>query len=228
MSYKHGRFETDGNDLQKQMQNAQQPGCKFPRSTVDLDDLNKDEWTINYTYEPLPHGLACWTGRLGLKASIPVPEGHEGPYRYVCLIKRELPPISWVGRVGEGVIVLDIINRVDGNTYYISDLTKLAYQEFFDLDTLRYVFATCVVNGETTYLLNEIYNAHDIVPFCSAEYTWEASTAEFRALIGCGIGKCVSTFILAAYGQGVKQITKIITWRVDAELEMLFYIENVA
>ncbi|KAJ5933594.1 hypothetical protein N7454_005923 [Penicillium verhagenii] len=212
MSYKHGKFESAGDDLQKQMQNSQQPGCKIPRSTVDLDDLNKDEWIINYTYEPLPYELTCWTERLGLTQDIPVVEGHDGPYRYVCLIKRELPPISWVGRVGEG----------------ISDLTKLAYQEFFNLNTLRYVFATCVVNGETTYLLNDIYNAHDIVPFCSSEYTWEASTAEFRALIGCGIGKCVATFLLASYGQGVKQITKIITWRVDAELEMLFYIEDVA
>lgn len=224
--YYNGRWESDGSDLQKQMENAQEPGCKIPRGTITLDDLDDKIWRINYTGECLPSDFLEWIERLGLPKD--TQDDNTSPYKYVCLVKRELPPMSWVGRVGEGVIFLDVIARAGGNECYISDLTKLAYDSFFSLDTLRYVFVNCVVNGYTTDLLFKIYSAKGIDYRSPDEYTWESFSVEFKALIGCGIGKCVASFILAAYGQGVKRIARVTTWRIGHELEMLFYIENVA
>ncbi|KAJ6110188.1 hypothetical protein N7486_002423 [Penicillium sp. IBT 16267x] len=219
------KWEWEGTNLQKQMENAQEPGCRIARSTLTLDDLDEKVWIINYTDECLPLEFFEWIGRLGLPRD--TQDNETSPYKYVCLVKRELPPMSWVGRVAEGVIFLDVIARAGGNEYYISDLTRMAYDSFFSLDTLRYVFATCVVNGETTELLYNIYHTKNIALKSTDEYAWESSSAEFKCLIGCGIGKCVASFILAAYGQGVKRIARVVTWRIGYELEMMFAIENV-
>ncbi|KAJ5805674.1 uncharacterized protein N7503_003276 [Penicillium pulvis] len=222
----NGKWESDGSDLQRQMENAQEPGCKIPRCTFTLDDMDDRVWIINYTDECLPWEFYEWIEGLSLPQD--TQDDTISPYKYVCLVKRELPPMSWVGRVGEGVIFLDVIARSEGNEYYISDLTKMAYESFFALDTLKYVFVNNIVNAYTTDLLSDIYCAKGIDYRSPDEYTWESSSAEFKALIGCGIGKCVASFILAAYGQGVKRIARITTWRTGHELEMLFYIENVA
>ncbi|KAJ5628790.1 hypothetical protein N7490_011018 [Penicillium lividum] len=223
----HGEFESKGSALQRQMENAEEPGCLIPRSTATrLGDLNQEEWKIIAEKECLPSEfVSCFT-LLGLPADTN-PDKESSPYRYVYIVRRKFPAMSWIGRVGEGVILLDVIKRSNGNRYYISDLTKLAYEKYFSLDTLRYAIAAFVVNTDSTMTLFEIYRSRAIYYLDDDEYTWESSTAEFRALLGCGIGKCVTNFILAAYGQGVKRISRIVTWREKGELEMLFAIENV-
>ncbi|KAJ5657840.1 uncharacterized protein N7484_001489 [Penicillium longicatenatum] len=155
-------------------------------------------------------------------------DDETSPYQYVSILKREFPPMSWIGRVGKGIIILEAIVRAEGNTCYISDLTKAAYEEFFPLDTLRYVIAGCVVNTDTTELLHNIYSTNNIDLHSPDEFSWESSTAEFKSLVGCGVGKCVASFILAAYGQGFKRIARVITWYIGLELEMMFCIEDVA
>ncbi|KAJ5663512.1 hypothetical protein N7507_004243 [Penicillium longicatenatum] len=192
------KWEWDGTKLQDQMENAQDPGCTIARSTLTLDDLDSKVWRINWFNECIPSEF------LGSIEELELPEDtvddETSPYQHVSIVKREFPPMSWIGRVGKGIIILEAIVRAEGNTCYISDLTKAAYEEFFPLDTLRYVIAGCV----------------------------ESSTAEFKSLVGCGVGKCVASFILAAYGQGVKRIARVITWYIGLELEMMFCIEDVA
>lgn len=220
------KCESDGSDLQKQMENADEPGCKIPRGTLTRDEMDEKIWRITFTDECLPSNFLQWIDRLGLPKD--TQDDKTSPYKYVNFFRRGVPPMSWVGRVGKGVIFLDIIARAEGNECHISDLTKMAYESYFALDTLKYVFVDSVVNTYTTDILFNIYSANGIDYWSPDEYTWESSSAEFEALIGCGIGKCVASFILATYGQGVKRIARVITWRIGHELEMLFHIENVA
>ncbi|KAJ5751920.1 hypothetical protein N7520_008837 [Penicillium odoratum] len=227
MFIEYGEFESKGSALQRQMENTEEPGCLIPRSTATrLGDLSQEEWKVIAKKECLPSEFVSCFHLLGLPADTN-PDEESSPYRCVYIVRREFPAMSWVGRVGEGVILLDCIKRSNGNRYHMSDLTKLAYERYFPLDTLRFVIAACVVNTDSTMTLFEIYRSRGIYYLDNDEYTWESSAAEFRALLGCGIGKCVTNFILAAYGQGVKRISRIVTWRERGELEMLFAIENV-
>jgi hypothetical protein len=131
--------------------------------------------------------------------------------------------VWWIGRTEPGVIFIDDVFRSKrSDDPYISEFTKAAYKIDFPLDSLRNVFVPNVDEVNTLLCLRKVYKSQGLHYPSSAEQTWEPSSSEFNGLLGTGIGKIVTTFVLCAWGQGRKRIARIITFHIDADIHKLY------
>jgi hypothetical protein len=112
----------------------------------------------------------------------------------------------------------------------MSEFTKAAYEMEFPLSSLRYVFVTDISETDTVRCIrDEVYSSEGL-PYPSNEQAVWGPSSEFDALLGSTIGRIVGAFILCGWGQGKKQIARIVTFH-DGEylqrLNMRFDIEDI-
>ncbi|KAJ5487373.1 hypothetical protein N7530_001673 [Penicillium desertorum] len=190
-------WEKIGRRLQKWIENYRASGCPYPISTFTLTPNHRD-YIVDRTSVRLDANLLT---------TLNLSNGNS-TYRQVSITLRdEGPPVWWIGRSGPGVIFIDDVFRSKrSDDPYISEFTKAAYKIDFPLDSLRNVFVPNVDEVNTLF----------------AEQTWEPSSSEFNGLLGTGIGKIVTTFVLCAWGQGRKRIARIITFHIDADIHKLY------
>lgn len=231
MDSDYAKAEWDGQNLQRWMESANVSGCYVNLSDFNWTDIETEGWTKVDQPECLPVELVSYAKDLGLPEDTLDPDHSNSPYRYVLVMTpgSAEEPLSWIGRVGKGVIFMDVIFRSNNSPLYIGELTKAIYEHKFPLESLMHVFVTCVVNEHTVDCVKRIclVNGLDYPP--TGKRTWEGSSSEFSALLGTKIGKSVARFILCAYGQGVKRITRVVicSQNFDGEFDMRFDIEDV-
>lgn len=200
------KWKADGNTLQKCMNNATQPGCPVIRATLTLNDLRHNGWTINSSIQHIPKQYQAWLFHAGL----PVKEGLESSQAMYRTFSINCPSMStlWTGRIGSGVMFIELMEKEKKeNPPWISDLTKAVYELNFPMDGLKHVFVCDVANDDTITCIQRLRKSN-INPH-QKFHTWESSSAEFIPLLGTRIGKSIAYFILCAYGQGVKSISRI-------------------
>lgn len=218
-------WEEKGIFLYEWMGNAGFAGSRIKKGTLTLPYLGRDSWTIINDENRLSNEQCRWIKSLDLPPNVNDQGG--SPYRTVLYIRSELPAMTFSGRTGPGIIFVEVIRRKAGNEFHISDLMKLAYEQDFPLCDLKYIFVETVINTDTSICYQDICQRHGINFLAAATSSWDWKSQEFKTLLGCGIGKAMASFILCAFGQGVKRIEHIMLWREDRELNMRFDIENI-
>ncbi|KAJ6140899.1 hypothetical protein N7497_011792 [Penicillium chrysogenum] len=143
---------------------------------------------------------------------------------------RQGPPVGWETHWTR-VVFLDWIRRSRRSTApHMSEFTKAAYEMYFPLSSLRYIFVTDISETDTVRCIrDEVYGSEGL-PYPSDEQVVWGPSSEFHALLGTTMGRIVAAFILSAWGQGRKRVARILTFH-DGEylqrLNMRFDIEDV-
>ncbi|KAJ5775309.1 uncharacterized protein N7511_000320 [Penicillium nucicola] len=228
-------WEPKGEELVKWLTNASEPGCPIPRTTVTWADLETDQYFAYSKRQCLGPHQRSLAAELGLPVEGDI-ENQESVYRYVSFVSNQLESAMWVGKVGPGMMIIDVIMRDLGSSVpWISELTKALYERFFPLSGLRCVLITDVQNVDTVKCVRKICETHELehprTVMDDAEWPegiWTFPSPEFHALLGSRLGKVVAYFILGAYGQGVKRVSRITFFHDGAtELNLRFDIEDV-
>jgi hypothetical protein len=129
-------WEAAGDQIRKWMENASEPGCPIPRTTLSLGILlNRSVWdvTIDSDTDWLEGEHHACLRRVGISAEGEA-NGHYA-HRGVMVKKNAEPVTFWTGLNDPGVIFIGSIGRAaysDGP--YISEPTKAIYQNDFKLE----------------------------------------------------------------------------------------------
>ena len=209
---KYGKFQAAGERRVRWLEDPNEPGCSIPRSTLTFDDLYDlfDGIEIQSQAKNLDVELEEQVVELGLPDEFRTPV-HDSVYRYFRILHYNL---SWTGHTGPGIIVIGKIRREKDAAAQISAVTQAVYQRDFDLESLKYIFMTIVVNRETSNLImNQIYTAANGLDWPDSEsQTWVPNNPEYNALLGTRLGKIILYFLLGAFDRGTRQIRQIVTW----------------
>ncbi|KAJ6034576.1 uncharacterized protein N7446_009327 [Penicillium canescens] len=205
MTPSYPKWDRKGEKLGKWLNNANEPGCPIPKTTVTMANLPPSKYFIYNKTTCLSLTQSNWVASLGLPVETSV-EDADSVYQFLSLHKNELPWAHWSGHIGPGVMIIECIRRESDSTApWISELTKAIYENYSSLSDLR-------------------DDDHGKWP----TGVWMPPSPEFNALLGTRLGKVVAYFILGAYGQGVKRIAKITFFNVKRkQLNLRFDIENV-
>jgi hypothetical protein len=219
------------------MENANEPDCPVSITTLNPGSLPKPmDWYIEHETKWLEPELISSIVGLGLSVGELIPndlEPTESPCVRHSIIKTRNGVTAFVGTIGPGVLFVYSIRRsrvtIDP---YVSELAKMAYEMHYPLDGLKYIFMNDIQEPSTEpFIEEEIYPSREGVKYRSAELqTWDYPSPEFRAIMGTPIGKVVGSFILGAFGQGVKRVARIVTFQSGEDfhkLDIRFDIENV-
>ncbi|KAJ5186330.1 hypothetical protein N7449_011094 [Penicillium cf. viridicatum] len=237
MAFKYPQFESYGDKLIRWMENANEPGCPVVRSTLTTWTLPQPIlWHSEHEREWLsPEQIACIVGA-GLPLGQLIPNDMyptESPCLRQSIIKTRGGVTGLVGTIGPGLLFIYSIRRCPAsNDPHVSELAKIAYETHFPLESMKHVIVNEVQENTTEPFIGEhIYPSREGLIYPSVEpQTWDYATPEFRAIMGTPIGKVVGSFILSEFGQGVKRVSRIVTFQRGLELHKLdirFDIEDV-
>lgn len=209
------------------MSDPTHPGCDIDRIDLTWRDLHRSpEWILHDQTILLPKIHMDWMREIGFPEERDLHDHSESVYRQVSL-KNFTTGTIWMGRTGPGVIFLELLHRSrDSGDHFISELTQVAYQHDFDLDTLRYVYVKDIGNKDTKAYIEEEIDEPEI-EIGDQGVTYSSEEMVFKGMLGTKVGKMVSYFILGAYGQGVKHITQIHVSRPDNTYHIRFKVEDV-
>jgi hypothetical protein len=87
------------------------------------------------------------------------------------------------------------------------------YTKDFMLDSLRYIFVSCIVNEPTwNFLMLQLYNqlTRNLTWPDQTPHYWKRGTPEFDSLLGTPIGKTVTCMALGGWGRGTRRIPQIV------------------
>lgn len=232
MAPKYPEFEPQGDSLRRWMEGADKPQCPIPMTTLTVADIDPNVWHVACNPKSLTSKWEYWADIFGLTVDDPA-SNQEPIYRFQSVVKIKGEFTYWIGRTGPGVIFMDNIKRSQNPTnFYMSEFAKAFYESHLPLESLKYVFVTTVIQKETVpFIRDHIYKSREGLRFPPKEpQTWESPSPEFCGILGTPIGKVVATFVLCAYGQGVKRIPRIVTFHSGedwSEYNLRFDIEDV-
>lgn len=129
---------------------------------------------------------------------------------------------EYIHRVTEGAIIAAAITRHHGPHW--SEVALAHYTQVSrDINTLKYVYFTDVVNIQTEPYINKLYvdNQISVTGGAGACY-WKYDTIEYQTLLGTAIGKGVACLVLGAWPRGTRRITQIKTFYYDGEAQLRF------
>ncbi|KAJ5980222.1 hypothetical protein N7481_007520 [Penicillium waksmanii] len=214
-----GEFQEQGALCQAWITNPNTP-CPIGMSQLtSLSDLDEDSWNINTHPNGLPHS---YTSVQMQDLNVPNQQYH--------LITAEMysdgdTELSFKGRAGQGVLFIEDIMRSKGSTGpWISEISKVVYEDHFALDTLRHVFVTNISNEETKTFVNARLNLG------RDEKVWESDAPQFQEILGTRIGKLVAYLLLGAFPRGTRKISRIAMWNTGHQVKCIqsrFDIEEI-
>ncbi|KAJ5953310.1 hypothetical protein N7454_000206 [Penicillium verhagenii] len=194
--------------------------CPLTISTLKLDDLQQS-WKIHREKISLPREYHPRVSRIRIPLEAKFYRTEAEPRNVYS---------EWTGIIGPGMIIIEAIGRSKNTVTplpYTSQLTKAAYEEYFNPEGLKYVFVDNIVNEETnsfmwTFIYPEWKKGLRDAPPKSFAY----NTADYQALLGTRIGKVVVYFLLNTFARGTRRISKIVSWVENYTLQLRFDIEH--
>ncbi|KAJ5764897.1 hypothetical protein N7520_004456 [Penicillium odoratum] len=111
-----------------------------------------------------------------------------------------------------------------GNYPHVSEQMLALYRRKHDLDNLRYIFMTSIVNIQTSDLL--LWKMYPSSGPWEPE-AWESGTDEYLELLGTRIGRTAASIVLAGFPRGTIRIARIWVWEYGgASMQMRFDLER--
>ncbi|KAJ5241968.1 uncharacterized protein N7469_000295 [Penicillium citrinum] len=220
--YKYGTFQQAGELRRQWLDNSNDQSCLIKKSQLTLIDIQ-----ARYNIEgPINDGhqvsiiITDQLPLLGLHIEREI-ETAKSVYSSWSIANDE---IFWSGAMGEGMISVDNIERTKGsNAPSISEVTLALFNALFNIEDLKYIFVTDVLNEETLqFIRKKLYSNVNNIQWPEGKQdgqtelgqpqTWEHGTAEFDAILGTRIGKLVAYIVLGGFPRGTVRIARIITW----------------
>lgn len=122
----------------------------------------------------------------------------------------------WQGFVTSNAIIIENVQRLGKEGPFISGITQAVYQNWYNLEDLRYIFVAQIINSITNQLIIEqIYGQWPLPEEGTRD--WKRGTPEYEALLGTDIGKIVAFFILGAFERGTRLISQVTVSEFDVE-----------
>ncbi|KAJ5923406.1 hypothetical protein N7454_008651 [Penicillium verhagenii] len=222
---KYGKWQARGKEMQEGISHAE---TTLAKSTTELkitnyQDLIDNGWKIEQGEQDVPvkfqggivpRGLSYQKSQLCQSLNISKRGKVKGAVMTVC---------QWIGCTAPGLIFIEIIERkstVTGQDIpQISDLTKIAYEHRWSLQTLEHI---CIYKGNGLTWIH-----HEDETEESTTHAWEYGTPEYQALLGTRIGRIVGFLVLNGFEQGTRRIARIVTFHAkenDYESELSLFI----
>ncbi|CAG8933504.1 unnamed protein product [Penicillium salamii] len=201
---------------------GRQSGCPYPKSVFTLAYKSRD-YLIVAKQEKLNAKLLAF---LQFEDTNPT-------FYNVSVTKRDVSaPTWWIGRIAPGMVIVDDIFRSKrSDDPYISEFTKAVYQLEFHLNSLRSVVVANINEEDTVHCArHKVYKPHGLQYPSHTPVIWKRNSPDFQALLGTGIGKVVGAFVLCAWGQGRKRVSRISTFNIDSDVHkfhMRFDLEDM-
>ncbi|CAG8090554.1 unnamed protein product [Penicillium salamii] len=214
-------WEERGLILQRWIE-GRQSGCPYPKSVFTLAYKSRD-YLIVAKQEKLNAKLLAFL-QIG---------NTNSTFHNVSVTQRDVSaPTWWIGRIAPGMVIVDDIFRSKrSDDPYISEFTKAVYQLEFPLNSLKSVVVANINEKDTVHCArHKVYKSQGLQYPSRTQHIWNSSSHEFQALLGTGIGKVVGAFVLCAWGQGRKRISRIVTFNIDSDvhkLHMRFDLEDM-
>lgn len=213
-------FQEEGALCQAWITNPNIP-CPIGMSQLtSLSDLDEDSWDINTHPNGLPHSYN----------SVQMQDLNVPNQRY-HLTTAEMysdngdTELSFKGQAGQGVLFIEDVMRSKRSTGpWISEISKVVYEDHFALDTLRHVFVTNISNSETKAFVDARLNLG------KEEKVWESDAPQFQEILGTRIGKIVAYLLLGAFPRGTRKISRIAMWTTGHQVKCIhsrFDIEEI-
>jgi hypothetical protein len=223
------RFRAAGKRYVEWIDNPTQPGCPVTESTLTFEQvlwarLKKDRYTaVVKKWAKAPDETIVDLEREGISTS--------DEFRDVFIRRhgRDWDNHRRFSEFGqktrEGIIIGEYIFRYHG--YHWSEIALAQYRMDFDINTLRYVYFTQVINEETEPFVRKVLYGKDGFAIASPPRVWSYNTARYQEIMGTALGKAVACLVLAAWQRGTHQIERILTFLHRQELNLRFDIVQV-
>lgn len=214
-----------GAQISRWIDDPSEPGCPVPRNSVNFDQLERN---------------AEFLGRSQLQISSDAIEFNLLLPPQTELRRSQMDYSFWTmkydqdtfhGFTAPGLVALQAINRPiledsePSQAPHPSEIALALYDhDIGGIESLRYVFALCVVNVQTQHLL-----MHDIYPSWprTAPDIWEYGSQQYEEIIGTRIGRTVGYLMLGGFARGSRRIARIVVFCVDSTLQIRFDIEAI-
>ncbi|KAJ5788563.1 hypothetical protein N7457_003553 [Penicillium paradoxum] len=222
MAETNPELEQAGRQLERWIEDADEPGCPYPKCTFQIPPQPSD-WVLRKTAVTLEPTHQTWAVPLGLPTRV----------YHIEMSNEEHEAMEWDGHTGEGLIMVDWIFRSnDGNPPHVSECTQAVYQMDYPIDSLRYIVFTKIIESCTVPCVRQVYASRGMMqyPPPSAEpQTWTPPSPEYYALLGTKIGSIAAALVLGAWGQGRRRIARIVTFQPELthNIDMRFDIEEI-
>lgn len=216
--------------------------CNIPQTPLMFSDLKEPFWTLDITPESLPakeRALIC-RARLLNQIFRGANESDDRRAAYKSVKVYNSPEsddhhiFEWEGFIGPDMLTISWINRVEGDYVvvgecdepYASEVLKAVYERYFPLDGLKCIFISGVDIDDTKLCLNLYFSSDNESSF---RQSWDNPSAELDGIMGTKIGRTVGYFMLGAFGQGVKRVSKVtaISEAGQTGWDLQFDIENI-
>lgn len=234
--YKYGELQKSGEQRRQWIDNPDDDSCPIQGSSLTLHDLRND-YTVN---RPTRRGL-IQTLR-GQVADIGLPNEFDNPVHPSVYQSWDIQEndFRWTGAMWDNMISLDDIRReTDSNAPQISEVTLALFRTLYNLDDLRYIFVTMVLNTETqNFVTSQLYSDENQLEWpvgrlsvdLADNQVWEHGTPEYDALLGTRIGKLIAYIVIGGFYRGSTRIARIVTfptWVLGPRVNLRFDIEPV-
>ncbi|KAJ5256921.1 hypothetical protein N7478_013025 [Penicillium angulare] len=194
-------------------------------STLTLNELRSEGWIIRRETDDLPNEYNNRVSRVGITPA-------QTTFERVGAMNVNIYT-EWDGIIGPNILIIELVNRVDGAALpasqlpFMSQLIKASYDDDrIALMNLRHIFVDTVANEETRnffrdYIYPGFFGEED--PIKDAPYkVFEHGTPNFQALLGTRIGKIIVYFLLNAHAPGTRTIQRIVSWVKNYSLHLRF------
>ncbi|CAI7565924.1 unnamed protein product [Penicillium pancosmium] len=182
--------------------------------------IDEDSWDINTHPNGLPHSYTSVQMQ-----DINLPNQQYQLTTAEMYSDKGDTDLSFKGRAGQGVLFIEDVMRSKRSTGpWISEISKLVYEDHFALDTLRHVFVTNISNAETKAFVDARLNLG------KEEKVWESDAPQFQEILGTRIGKLVAYLLLGAFPRGTREISRIAMWTTGHQVKCIqsrFDIEEI-
>lgn len=235
--YKYGPLQQSGEQRRRWIDDANDVSCRIQSSELTIRDL-RTKYEIG---EPTRNGLSDIVQNHLNELDIANKDDNNLEGHVYQNWEIDEVDLKWVGSVGESMIVIEDVEREwDSDAPYISEVTLALYRATFNLDDLRYIFVTTILNRETLdVIINQLYTetnglewpADRLSVDLSDSETWEHGTPEYDALLGTRIGRLVSYIVIGGFYRGSARIARISVWPswvLGTRANMRFDIEPVS
>lgn len=206
-----------GQKIVRWLEDPNEPNCRIPQCSLTVDDMREHCIFSEEQNELLPSEI------YDRRNAFPQYRAGAELESWYTRFEVNYPDVRWAGWTGPETLVMENIWRSDKGSWcreptpYVSEISVALYERDHDLDTLRHVFVTNVLNDSTLQLLFELENE---LTEWSAQQVWQFHTEPYHEIIGSRLGKVVAYTLLGAFPRGAFRIQQIVSW-MDEELVML-------
>ncbi|KAJ5087952.1 hypothetical protein N7456_011568 [Penicillium angulare] len=218
-----------GQKVQQWLSDSEAPDCPILRTTLTLEHLLEELWEIGII-DAKRDPFHSWYPPIQVQLGTP-------QISWTAIHANVRTDIAGINFFAEyqlqsmitlGTIVIqvmyrkpNIVQRLESRnlrTPHIGEIIKATYGSVFPINSVRHVFVEQIQNRATMRCLWHIWG-----PLAQTEEwsplskTLTYGSYEFLAVLGSQVGKVVASFVLTAYGRGVKEVGEIFMFCFDEE-----------